>query len=140
MEPAPASEELSLPRWAQVLVGILLLPVALLCVVGAISIFGIPKVQGDPLLQLVAGVICALCLWVLVLAVRLILGLRGRYGLMGPVVLRIGAIVAIGLVIGGVFTGVYVEHPVRSLVMAAVYIVVSIGLWRLATYRSRRTP
>jgi hypothetical protein len=138
MEPVPASEELTLPRWLQVVVGLLLLPFSLLCLVGAVSIFGIPKVQGDPLLQLVAGVICALCLWVVVLAARLIFGLRGKYGFMGPVALRIGATVAIGLVIGGAFTGVYVEHPVRSVVMAVVYIVVSIGLWRLATYKSRR--
>ena len=134
----PDSEELSLPRWVQIPVGILLLPVTLLCVVGAISIFGIPKVQGDPLLQLVTGVICALCLWAVVLAVRLIFGLRGKYGLMGPVALRIGAIVAVGLVIGGAFTGVYVEHPVRSVILAVVYIAVSIRLWRLAAHRSRR--
>ncbi len=138
MEPVPNSEELSIPRWVQIPVGILLLPVTLLCVVGAISIFGIPKVQGDPLLQLVTAVICALCLWAVVLAVRLIFGLRGRYGLMGPVALRIGAIVAVGLVVGGAFAGVYVEHPVRGSILATAYIAVSIRLWRLAAHRSRR--
>ena len=136
MELVPPPDEPTLPRWAQVLLGVLLLPFALLCVVGALSIFGIPKVQGEPLLQLVAGVISALCIWVVVLAVRLILGLRGKYGLLGPVTLRIGAVVAIGLVIGGAFTGIYVQHPVRSVVMAVVYVIAAIRLWRLAAYRA----
>lgn len=46
---------LPIPRWAQIAAGVVLLPLALLCVVGAISIFGIPKVQSDPVLQLFAG-------------------------------------------------------------------------------------
>lgn len=138
MELVPAPEEPSVPRWVQVLAGVALFPITLLCLVGAISIFGIPKVQADPFLQLFAGLWSVLCLWALVLSVRLILGIRGKYGLLGPVALRIAAVVAVGLVIGGVFTGLYVEYPVRSTLLAITYVVVAVRLWRLATHRSDR--
>ena len=83
MDPVPNPEMPTIPRWAQVTAGIVLLPLALLCVVGAVSIFGIPKVQGDPVLQLFAALWSLLCLWAVVLSVRLILGLRGRFGFFG---------------------------------------------------------
>jgi len=115
-----------------------LLPLALLCVVGAVSIFGIPKVQSDPVLQLFAGLWSLLCLWALVLSVRLILGLRGRFGFFGPVALRIAAATAVALVIAGAFTGIYVEHPIRASLLAITYVFIAIKLWRLATHRARR--
>jgi hypothetical protein len=136
--PGPEEESTPIPRWAQIVAGIVLLPIALLCVVGAVSIFGIPKVRADPLLQLFAGFWSVLCIWALVLAIRLILGIRGRYGFFGPVALRISAAVAIGLVIGGLFTGIYVEHPVRGTLLAVAYAIGAAKLWRLAARRSGR--
>ena len=135
-EPDLSPESPSIPRWGQIVAGVLLLPLTLLCMVGAVTIFGIPKVQSDPLLQLLAAVISLLCLWAVSLAVRLILGLKGK-GLMGPVALRIAATVAIGLVIGGLFTGVWMEHPFRSAVLSISYVLIAIRLWKVADYRSR---
>jgi hypothetical protein len=133
-EPAP------LPRWVQVIVGVVLLPFTLLCVAGAASIFGIPKVQADPLLQLLAALICLLCVWAVALAFRLLFGIRGRYGLMGPATLRVIAVGAVGLIIAGFFTGVWVEHPVRSGLLSISYILVAIRLWQLAAHRQAVSP
>jgi len=110
----------------------------LLCVIGAVSIFGVPRVQGDPLLQLFAALWSLLCLWAVVISVRLILGLRGRFGFFGPVALRIAAVAASALVVAGAFTGIYVEHPIRGGLLAITYVFISIKLWRLATQRARR--
>ena len=140
MDEVPHSHEPDLPRWAQILAGIVLLPFTVLSVIGAISIFGIPKVQAEPLLQPFAGLIVFLCLWVAVLAIRMLFGIRGRYGLFGPVALRIIAMVAVGLVVGGAFTGVYLQHPVRSTVLAISYAAVAIRLWQLAAQRSATPP
>lgn len=134
---APDFNPASIPRWGQVVAGVLLLPIALLSSVGAASIFGIPKVQGDPRLQLLAVAICLLCLWTVVLAVRLIFGLQGRYGLMGPLVLRIISITAVCLVIGGLFTGVWREYPFRTALLSIIYIMVAVRTWKVADYRSR---
>jgi hypothetical protein len=138
MDPVPNPEMPTIPRWAQVTAGIVLLPLALLCVVGAVSIFGIPKVQSDPVLQLFAALWSLLCLWAVVLSVRLILGLRGRFGFFGPLALRIIAVVAIALVIGGAFNGIYVAHPIRGSLLAIAYVLIAIKLWRLAAHRARR--
>jgi hypothetical protein len=136
----PNTDEPSLPRWVQILAGLVLLPLAALSVVGAISIFGIPKVQSDPLLQLLAGTIVLLCLWAASLAVRLLFGLKGRRGLFGPVALRAIAVAAVGLVIGGFFTGVYVTHPVRSAVLAISYVLIAWRLWQMAAQRAVMPP
>jgi hypothetical protein len=129
-----------LPRWVQIVAGLILLPFTLLCVAGAVSIFGIPKVQGDPLLQLLTALICLLCLWAVALAFRLLFGIRGRHGLMGPVALRVIAVAAIGLVLGGFFTGVWFEHPLRSVLLSVSYILVSIRLWQVAAHRQSVSP
>ncbi len=136
MELTPSPEEPTIPRWVQITAGIVLLPFTLLSLIGAVSIFGIPKVQGDPLLQLFTGHLRVVRVGSRP-SIRLIFGIRGSNGLLGPTALRIAAIVAIGLLIGGAFTGIYVEHPVRSVLLAASYVVVSIKLWRLAAYRSK---
>mgnify|MGYP001281104601 CR=1 FL=1 len=126
-----------IPRWVQIIAGVVLLPIALLSTAGAISIFGIPKVKSDPLLQLVAAVICLLAVWSIVLAFRLILGARRRKWFFGPVVLRVSAVVAVGLVIGGAFSDVWGEHPVRTALLSISYVLLAIRFWSLAAYRSR---
>lgn len=135
--PEAAAEPASIPQWLQVIAGILLLPLTLLCVGGALTIFTIPKVQADPLLQLLAAVISLLSVWGVTIAVRLILGLKGK-GLLGPLALRVMSAAAIGLVVGSFFTDIYVEHPVRAIAFAVMYVVAAIGFWRLAARRSRR--
>lgn len=128
----------SLPRWIQVIVGMLLLPMTLLCVAGALTMFTIPKVQTDPLAQLLTVVISLLSVWGVIIAVRLILGLKGKYGLLGPIALRTIAAVAVGLVIGGFFTGAYIEHPLRATALVIIYAVVAVRLWNAADRKSQR--
>jgi hypothetical protein len=143
-QPSAGNEETpespTLPRWVQIVVGLVLFPFTLLCVAGAASIFGIPKVQADPLLQLLAALICLLCVWAAALAFRLLFGFRGRYGLIGPVALRLIAVAAIGLIIGGLFTGVWAEHPVRSGLLSVSYILIAMRLWQLAAHRQAVSP
>jgi hypothetical protein len=138
MEVSPESP--SLPRWVQIIAGLVLLPFTLLCVAGAASIFGIPKVQDDPLLQLLAAFICLLCLWAVALSFRLLFGIRGKYGLIGPFALRAIAGAALALIIGGFFSGVWNEHPLRSALLSVSYILIAIRLWQVAAYRQSVSP
>ena len=128
-------EPVRIPRWGQIIAGVVLLPVALISTAGAVSIFGIPKVQSDPLLQLLAAAICLLAIWAVVLACRLVLGRRGKW-FFGPLALRISAVAAIGLVVGGAFTGIWIDHPIRSAALSIAYVLLAVRLWNLAAYRS----
>jgi hypothetical protein len=131
-------ESSPVPRWVQILAGLLLFPFSLLCLAGSVSIFGIPKVQSDPLLQLLAAAICLLSLWAVILSFRMLFGLKGKHGLMGPMALRIVAVSAVGLVIGSLFSGVWVEHPIRTPLLCLSYVLCAIRLWQVANHRSRR--
>jgi hypothetical protein len=129
-------EPKQLPRWAQVVAGIALAPIALLCVVGAGTIFTLPKVRGSPPLLLLAAAILLATLWVVALCVRLILGAKRNPGLFGPWAMRIIAIGALGLVVSGLFTGYYIQHPVVGGALAISYVVTARRLFALAKTRS----
>ena len=131
------AEPTALPRWIQVIAGLLLLPITLLCVGGALTMFTLPNVQTDPFLQLLTVVITLLCLWGVVIAVRLIFGLKGK-GLLGPFALRLMSAVAIGAVVGSFFTDIYTEAPVRAVALVIIYVALAVRLWRLAARRSQR--
>lgn len=135
--PEAAADQSTIPRWLQVIFGALLLPLTLLCVGGSLTIFTIPKVQKDPFAQLFAAVICLLCAWGVIIAVRLLFGLRGKHGLLGPLALRLIALAAIGLVAGAFFTGAYLEYPLRTAALGVFYVAVAIRFWKLAARRSQ---
>jgi hypothetical protein len=136
--PHADDEATGLPRWMQVIAGVLLLPMTLLCVGGSLTMFSGPRIQTDPLVQFMTVVISALSVWGLMIAVRLIFGLKGKYGLLGPFALRVMSAVAMGAVVGSFFTRIYVEHPIRAAAFAILYVVASIRFWRSAD-RKRRT-
>jgi hypothetical protein len=63
-EPLPVDIEPSqIPRWGQVVAGVLLTAITLLCVVGSAMIFTLPNVRGSPPLLCLAGAITVGSLW-----------------------------------------------------------------------------
>lgn len=140
MEPAdsdPVSlEPGQLPRWAQIIAGLFLAPVALLCVIGAGTIFTLPKVRVSPPLLLLGAAIFLGTLWTLVVCVRLVFGIKRNVGLLGPSAMRIIAIGALGLIVSGFFTGYYREHPIIGGILAISYVGTARRLFALANTRS----
>ncbi len=125
-----------LPRWAQVIAGLLLTPVALLCVIGAGTIFTLPKVRISPPLLLLGAAVLLGTLWTLVICVRLVCGIKRNVGLLGPWVIRFIAVGALGLVVSGFFTGYYREHSTIGGILAISYVGVARRLFALANTRS----
>jgi hypothetical protein len=142
MEPVDPShlelEPHQLPRWAQVIAGIVLTPIALLCVLGAGTIFTLPKVRGSPPLLLLAAAILLGTLWAVAVCVRLVLGAK-RVRLLGPHAMRIIAIGALGLVASGLFTGYYLQHRAVGGLLAISYVATARRLFALAKTRSTET-
>ena len=140
MEPADSDpvflEPGQLPRWAQIIAGLFLTPVVLLCVVGAGTIFTLPKVRVSPPLLLLGAVVFLGTLWTLVVCVRLVFGIKRNFGLLGPSAMRIIAIGALGLVVSGFFTGYYWEHPAIGGILAISYVGAARRLFALANIRS----
>jgi hypothetical protein len=132
--PAPDSEPPKLPRWAQIIAGLFLLPIALLCLAGSVVLVLAPPGKA-PLLAMSLGVVFVLiCLWVLWLAVRLLAN-RPGHGLLGPFALRASALLFFALPIGGVFTGYWREKPLIAAIQTLCYLAVATTLWRLAKGR-----
>lgn len=131
----PDSEPPKFPRWAQILSGLILLPVSLLCLAGSSVLFLAPTNKA-PLLSMSLGVAFVLiCLWVLWIAVRLLANRPGR-GLLGPAALKASALLFLALPIGGIFTGYWLEKPLIAAIQALCYLAAANALWQLA--RSRR--
>jgi hypothetical protein len=129
-----------LPRWAQVIAGLVLTPVAFLCVLGAGTIFTLPKVRGSPPLLLLGAAILLGTLWVAVVCVRMVFGVKRNVGLLGPWAMRIIAVGALGLVVSGLFTGYYGQHPFVGGTLAISYVVTARLLFALANSRSMSRP
>jgi hypothetical protein len=140
MEPVDSDpvylEPRQLPRWAQVIAGLILTPVALLCVLGAGTVFTLPNVRRSPPLLLLGAAILLGTLWVAVVCVRLVFGVKRNVGLLGPWATRIIAVGALGLVVSGLFTGYYRQHPLVGGTLAISYVVTACRLFILANTRS----
>lgn len=126
-------------RWVTLPFGLLLLPVWALCVLGGVSLFIDPP-RDLALARMAAGtVVLAASFAFGVVVYRLITGRESPYGgLFPPGALRVLAIVFALFPVGLVFTGIYEEEPIRSLGIAATWIVMAVTMRRTATRRSQR--
>ena len=132
--PAPDSEPPKLPRWAQIIAGLFLLPIALLCLAGSVVLMLAPPDKA-PLLATSLGVVfVSISLWVLWLAVRLLAN-RPGHGLLGPFALKASALLFFALPIGGIFTGYWRENPLIAAIQTLCYLAVATTLLRLAKGR-----
>lgn len=132
--PVPDEEPPKLSRLVQILAGLLLLPISLVCLAGSAVLVMAPPDKA-PLLAMSLGIIFVLlCLWVLWLAVRLLVNRPGR-GLLGATALKASAFLFFALPIGGIFTGYWREKPLIAAIQTLCYLVFAIRLWRLANNR-----
>ena len=134
-QPKQHPEEIFLPRWVQVPVGLLLGGFTLLCLAGsALMIFG-PN-EKAPILAPVLGVIWVIgCFWALEKCARLILNIKNRGGLMSPRSLRAMGWLFLVLPVGGIFTGYFKSHTLIAVVQTAAYISFFFGVRSLAAHR-----
>jgi len=126
-------------RWITLPLGVLLLPVLVLCVFGGVSLFIDPP-RDVVLARIVIGtVVLAASYGFGVVVFRLITGRESPYGgLFPPGALKGLAIVFGAMPVGLAFTGMYSDEPIRGLAVAAVWIFMAVGIWRTATRRIRR--
>jgi hypothetical protein len=118
----------------QIITGILLLPLALLCLAGSVVLVFAPPDKA-PLLAMSLGVVFILiCIWVFWLAVRLLANHHGG-GLLGPFSLKASTILFFALPIGGIFTGYWREKPIIAAIQTFCYLAVATALWWLAKAR-----
>src|SRR5579864_469725 len=97
----PETVEKDLPRWVQVLAGLVLAVITLLCGFASITMLLVPN-EKSRFLPIVAGLILLLgCLWVFEKCFRLITGRRNQGGLMTPTTLRVISFFVLALPVVG---------------------------------------
>jgi hypothetical protein len=124
-----------LPRWVQVLTGLILGLFALLCALASADMLFAPN-KKSAILAITAGLPLLLgSLWVLGKCFRLITGRKNRSGLMSPTALRVVAFVCLVLPFAGLFTGSYRKMGAIAIFQALVYFTIFRGLRALARQR-----
>ena len=132
--PATDSEPPKLARWAQIIAGLFLLPIALLCLAGSAVLVLSPPDKAPILAMSLGAVFVLLCLWALWLAVRLLANRLGR-GLLGPFALKASSLLFFLLPVVGVFSGYWQQKPLIAAAQTLCHLAVAATLWRLAKGR-----
>ena len=131
----PEAPEKEVPRWVQVLVGLVLALLTLLCGFASVMMLVVPN-EKSPILTIVVGLVLLLgCLWVLEKCFRLLTGRKNRSGLMAPNTLRVVSFFFLAFPAVGLFTGYYRKMGMVAIFQAAMYFVSSLGLRALARRR-----
>jgi hypothetical protein len=128
----------ALPRWPQIIAGVLLLPPGLFLLAASIAMAIDPPPKSPVLAATIGLVFVMTCVWILALAVRLIADRPRRGGLMAPTELRICATLFMVLRAGAVFNGAHDELGLMTLVHSAFYLLIAGTLWGMA--RERGAP
>jgi hypothetical protein len=133
-----ATTEVSdVPRWLQVVSGIAIGLVTLLCALGSFSLL-FPPAEKHPISSVAGGIVAlAACSWVMWKACRLVAGRPSTGGLISPVGLRVASVVILCLPVAGVFTGYFAEHPFAAPLQTLAYFWTFIFLQRLARHRAK---
>lgn len=136
--PIPETPEEEVPRWVQVLVGLVLALLALLCGFASVMMLVVPN-EKSPILTIVVGLVLLLgCLWVLEKCFRLLTGSKNRGGLMAPNTLRVVSFFFLVFPVVGFFTGYYRKMSLVAIFQAVMYFFSFLGLRALARKREAR--
>jgi hypothetical protein len=133
--PIPETREKEAPRWFQVLVGLILALLTLLCAFPSVTMLVVPN-EKSPVLNIVVALILLLgCLWVFEKCFRLLAGRKNRGGLMAPNTLRVLSFFFLVLPVAGLFTGYYRRMGPIAIFQAVMYFSSFLGLRALARRR-----
>jgi hypothetical protein len=133
--PIPETPEKGVPRWVQVLAGLILALLTLLCGFASVTMLVVPN-EKSPILAIVVGLVLLLsCLWVFEKCFRLLTGRKNRGGLMAPNALRVVSFFFLALPVAGLFTGYYRKMGVVAIFQTVMYFFGFLGLRVLARKR-----
>jgi len=131
----PETPEKEVPRWVQVLVGLVLALLTLLCGFASVMMLVVPN-EKSPILTIVVGLVLLLgCLWVSEKCFRLLTGRKNRGGLMAPNTLRVVSFFFLAFPVVGLFTGYYRKMGMVAIFQAVMYFFSFLGLRALARRR-----
>ncbi len=131
----PETPEKEVPRWVQVLVGLVLALLTLLCGFASVMMLVVPN-EKSPILTIVVGLVLLLgCLWVSEKCFRFLTGRKNRGGLMAPNTLRVVSFFFLAFPVVGLFTGYYRKMGMVAIFQAVMYFFSFLGLRALARRR-----
>jgi hypothetical protein len=132
--PIPETPDKEVPRRVQVLMGLVLALLTLLCGFASVIMLVVPN-EKSPILAIVIGLVLLLgCLWVFEKCFRMLTGRKNRGGLMAPNTLRVVSFFFLALPVAGLFTGYYRKMGL-AIFIAVMYFFSFLGLRALAQKR-----
>lgn len=138
MENEEYIEEKELPKIVTILVGIVLLPLTLICVIGSLVIILDPQVDNLPLTLGLGSVFLFGSLFGVLKSFQMIFCIKQKTGgLLSPVALRFLSIVLLIIPVVSVVSGTFMEAPYTRSIQTVVYVLAFLGLNKLATVRSK---
>ncbi|QEI11229.1 hypothetical protein [Cellvibrio japonicus] len=139
MENHSQLESKPLPRWVTFPLGIILLPVTLVCVIGSSTLLFVPNIPPSFLTIAIGSIFLAGSLWTFYLSFRLLfVPPRGGTDFISPFGLRAIALVFAVIPIISLFLGTFWEKPIIHSIMTIAYIGIVIQLWGMAKQRDSK--
>jgi hypothetical protein len=135
----PEIPEKEVPRWVQVLAGLVLALLALFCGFASVTMLVVPN-EKSPIFTVVIGLVLLLgCLWVLEKCFRLLSGRKNQGGLMAPNTLRVVSFFFLALPVVGLFTGYSRKMGLVGMFQVVMYLLGFLGLRTLAQKRESKS-
>ena len=123
------------PRWAQIVLGVILALFTLFCALASLSLLFVRNDKAPVLAKVVGGVLLLGCFWVFGKCFRLVTGRKIQGALLGPSALRVVAYLLLLFPVIGLFTGYYRENGPTAIFQAVMYLFGFFGLRALARKR-----
>jgi hypothetical protein len=138
MEEHEEVEPRPLPRWITMPLGVIFVPITLLCVVGSALILVAPNVPPSIMTVSLGSLLLAGSLWVFYLSLRLLfVSPKGSAKFISPVGLRIIALLFATIPVVSVALGAFWEKPIINSLMTIAYIGIVLRLWGIAGQRGK---
>ena len=127
-----------LPRWVTVLLGMLLAPFTLICVLGSAILLVAPYVPPSLITVSIGSIFLGGSLWVFYFSLRLLfVNPKTKSKFISLVGLKVVALVFTVIPVVSIMLGTFWEKPIIHSIMTIAYVGIVFRLWGMAGQRSK---
>ena len=129
------NKEKYLPRWIQILLGVALGPITILCLIVSVLVIIPPNKEASASIITIGLTMSIVSIWAFIKCIKMIFGKKVGTELLSPATIRIVSILFLLMPIGGIFAGDFKEKPIIAWGKTISFIYMFLGLQNFAKYR-----